>query len=849
MSYDYTVLAGTQGLQNHRKKDRLFEVAERQRLPGGVLHRGRRRPARRHRRHRRVRPRLPRLQPVRPAVRARAARRASRAAAASPATPPSSGAATSSSPPRARNIGMGGPAMVEGGGLGVFPPEAIGPMDVQVPNGVVDVAVPDEAAAVDVARQYLSYFQGPTDDVGRRPTPRRARAVDPGEPAHGLRRAGGRRRHRRRRLGARAARRLRARAWSPRWSASRAGRWASSPTTRCTSPAPSTPTAPTRRPASCSSATPSTCRSLFLCDTPGIMVGPEAEQTALVRHVSRLFVTGANLTVPTGTIILRKGYGLGAQAMAGGSFKAPLFCVAWPTGELGGMGLEGAVRLGYRKELEAIEDPTSASAPFQEMVDRMYEHGKAVNAASHFEIDDVIDPADSRRWITSTFGAAPPPGARDRQEAPEHRHLVTGRLGVCTVCPVTAALDRQGRRRHHRPALRRPGAQVVAADRGRRRRRRGPGRHRRGPRRGRGAARSSTSVLTARRARPLGADGRAGHRAREPRRSSSTARRWCPTAMVRGLEAVIDDIGGRFELPAEFVVPGQDRTSALLDVARTVVRRAERAAAAGAGRRLARRCPTSTASRRCCGSSPAGPRASRCPPAPRPTRAAPDPGGPRCPSPSSSPAPLPPTSRPPPSASSPARPRAAGVDWGYLAGQGFEAKKGDVRAAARRRRQHHLRGRVSARPPRSTPTCCAPPPGALARAAKRHAIARGRPPRRRRRRHQPRPRGAQAIAEGLVLGGYQFSDLQVRAEAVGARAGSSSSAAAASAPRTPSTAGSPLAEAVCWARDLENEPGGSLTPTELAKRAAAGGQAAPASRSRCGTRRRSASRSSAACSA
>ena len=96
---------------------------------------------------------------------------------------------------------------------------------------------------------------------------------------------------------------------------------------------------------------------LFLCDTPGIMVGPEAEQTALVRHVSRLFVTGANLTVPTGTIILRKGYGLGAQAMAGGSFKAPLFCVAWPTGELGGMGLEGAVRLGYRKELEAIDDP------------------------------------------------------------------------------------------------------------------------------------------------------------------------------------------------------------------------------------------------------------------------------------------------------------------------------------------------------------------------------------------------------------------------------------------------------------------------------------------------------------
>jgi acetyl-CoA carboxylase carboxyltransferase component len=148
---------------------------------------------------------------------------------------------------------------------------------------------------------------------------------------------------------------------------------------------------------------------LFLCDTPGIMVGPEAEQTALVRHVSRLFVTGANVTVPTGTIILRKGYGLGAQAMAGGSFKAPLFCIAWPSGEFGGMGLEGAVRLGFRKELEAIEDADERERAFQEMVDRMYTHGKAVNAASHFEIDDVIDPADSRRWISTAFGAAPAP--------------------------------------------------------------------------------------------------------------------------------------------------------------------------------------------------------------------------------------------------------------------------------------------------------------------------------------------------------------------------------------------------------------------------------------------------------
>jgi acetyl-CoA carboxylase carboxyltransferase component len=149
-----------------------------------------------------------------------------------------------------------------------------------------------------------------------------------------------------------------------------------------------------------------------------MMVGPEAEKTALVRHVSRLFVTGANLTVPFFTIVLRKGYGLGAQAMAGGSFKAPLFTVAWPTGEFGGMGLEGAVKLGYRKELAAIDDPAARQQLFEEMVARMYEHGKAVSTASHFEIDDVIDPADTRRWIAGTFGASPPTGSRVTKKRP-----------------------------------------------------------------------------------------------------------------------------------------------------------------------------------------------------------------------------------------------------------------------------------------------------------------------------------------------------------------------------------------------------------------------------------------------
>jgi acetyl-CoA carboxylase carboxyltransferase component len=145
-----------------------------------------------------------------------------------------------------------------------------------------------------------------------------------------------------------------------------------------------------------------------LCDTPGMMVGPDVEQTALVRHCSRLFVTGANLTVPYLTVVTRKAYGLGAQAMMGGSTKAPLVTVAWPTGEFGGMGLEGAVRLGYRNELEAVADPVERDALFQQMVDRMYQHGKALNAASHFEIDDVIDPADTRRWLATLLRSSVP---------------------------------------------------------------------------------------------------------------------------------------------------------------------------------------------------------------------------------------------------------------------------------------------------------------------------------------------------------------------------------------------------------------------------------------------------------
>ena len=151
---------------------------------------------------------------------------------------------------------------------------------------------------------------------------------------------------------------------------------------------------------------------LFLCDTPGIMVGPEIEKTALVRHSSRMFVIGANLSTPFFTVVIRKAYGLGAIAMAGGSYRTPYFTVSWPTGEFGGMGLEGSVKLGYRDELAAIEDPAARRAKYEEMVARAYERGKAINNAAVFGIDDTIDPADTRFWMANLLASIRPPEPR-----------------------------------------------------------------------------------------------------------------------------------------------------------------------------------------------------------------------------------------------------------------------------------------------------------------------------------------------------------------------------------------------------------------------------------------------------
>jgi acetyl-CoA carboxylase carboxyltransferase component len=311
---------------------------------------------------------------------------------------------------------MGGPAMIEGGGLGIFRPEEVGPMDVQVANGVVDIPVADEAEAVQVAKKYLSYFQGEVRDwlcadqrLLRTIIPEnRLRIYDVRAVIETLADTGSVlevRRH-----------------FGPgmvtsliRIEGRPVGLIANNPVHLAGAIDSNGADKAARFMQLCDAFD---IPLLFLCDTPGIMVGPEVEKTALVRHASRMFVTGANVTVPVFTIILRKGYGLGAQAMAGGSFKAPIFTVAWPTGEFGGMGLEGAVKLGYRNELAAVEDPEKRKELFDEMVERMYRHGKAVNTASHFEMDDVIDPLDSRKWIVAGLRSTPAKAPRTSKKRP-----------------------------------------------------------------------------------------------------------------------------------------------------------------------------------------------------------------------------------------------------------------------------------------------------------------------------------------------------------------------------------------------------------------------------------------------
>jgi acetyl-CoA carboxylase carboxyltransferase component len=400
MSYDYTVLAGTQGMRNHLKKDRLFDVAERRRLPVVLFAEGGGgRPGDVD-------------WPMVAGLDCRAFALFGRLSGLVPLVGIASGycfagnaallgccdvvIATEDS-----SIGMGGPAMIEGGGLGVFAPGEVGPIEVQDANGVVDLRVADEREAVAAAKRYLSYFRGRTE-AARTPDQRllrqlipeqRKRAYDVRRVVDGLFDEGSVLELRR----GFAAGMLTALA---KLDGRPLGVVANDPTHLGGAIDADDADKAARFLGMCDAFG---LPVLFLCDTPGFMVGPAAERTATVRHFARLFLAGSNLSVPTGTIVLRKGYGLGAQAMAGGGFKAPLFTVGWPTSEFGGMGLEGAVRLGMRRELDAIADPQERERVFQATVAAAYEHGQGLNMAAYGEIDDVIDPADSRRWIAMLF--------------------------------------------------------------------------------------------------------------------------------------------------------------------------------------------------------------------------------------------------------------------------------------------------------------------------------------------------------------------------------------------------------------------------------------------------------------
>lgn len=415
VAYDFTVLAGTQGTLNHRKKDRIFELAERWQIPlvlfteggGGrpgdtdfdivagldcmAFHL------------------LGRLSGLVPLVGVNSGRCFAGNAVLLGICDVVIATANS-------NIGMGGPAMIEGGGLGVFQPDEVGPMQHQVPNGVVDIAVKDEEEAVAKAKQYLSYFQGPINDWEcvdqrhlRRAIPEnRLRVYDirsvistlaDKDSVLELRPHFG--------LGMVTA--------FIRIEGKPIGLIANNPTHL--SGAIDSPAADK------ASRFMQLCDAfdipiLFLCDTPGFMVGPEAEKTALVRHCCRLFVNSGSLSVPYCTVVLRKSYGLGAQGMAGGSHKAPFFTFSWPTGEFGGMGLEGAVKLGFRKELEALETPEERKEMYEAMVTMAYERGKAINMAAHFEIDEVIDPADTRDVVMRAFNSVPEPPVRRGKKRP-----------------------------------------------------------------------------------------------------------------------------------------------------------------------------------------------------------------------------------------------------------------------------------------------------------------------------------------------------------------------------------------------------------------------------------------------
>jgi acetyl-CoA carboxylase carboxyltransferase component len=403
MAYDYTVLAGTQGMRNHQKKDRMLSLTHKLELPLVLFAEGGGgRPG----------------DVDMPIVAGLNNHTFSQFAALSGKVPVVGivhgrcfagnaallGCCDAIIATQASNIGMGGPAMIEGGGLGTFKPEEVGPSDVQSRAGVIDVLVKDEAEAVAAAKRYLSYFQGAVaswtcvdQQLLRAAVPENRLRVyemrnvledlfDTGSVLE-LRRGFGK--------GMITA--------LARIEGRPVGVIANDPQHLGGAIDPEAADKASRFMQLCNA---HGLPIVSLTDTPGYMVGPDIEARAQVRHASRMFVVAAQLSVPFFAVVTRKGYGLGAQAMTAGGFDAPVFTVAWPTGEFGAMGLEGAVRLGFRKELEAASEGAERDALFDKLVAQHYENGQATNMAQTLEIDAVIDPADTRSWLVRGLAAA-----------------------------------------------------------------------------------------------------------------------------------------------------------------------------------------------------------------------------------------------------------------------------------------------------------------------------------------------------------------------------------------------------------------------------------------------------------
>jgi acetyl-CoA carboxylase carboxyltransferase component len=405
MSYDYTVLAGTQGIRNHRKTDRMLDLARRERLPivlfaeGGG---GRPGDTDSSELFHLVVPTFhsfAALSGLVPRVGIVSGRCFAGNAALLGccdvviATPDAT-------------IGMGGPAMIEGGGLGTFDPEQVGPVEMQEPNGVIDVLVPDEQAAVETAKRFLSYMQGPVAHWSCADQ-RLLREAVPEDPkrVHDVRRLLD--------LLADEGSVLELRASFGRTILTALARIEGRPVGVIANDPRHLSGAIDAEGSDKAARFMQLCDAfglpiVSLVDTPGFMVGPDSERTAMVRRCSRLFVTGATLSVQVVCVVVRRAFGLGAQAMAGGHLHAPALTVAWPSGEFGAMGVEGAVRLALRAELQAIRDPREREQRVRDLVQAVREQSTALNMAAHFEIDDVIDPADTRSRIVAALGSRLP---------------------------------------------------------------------------------------------------------------------------------------------------------------------------------------------------------------------------------------------------------------------------------------------------------------------------------------------------------------------------------------------------------------------------------------------------------